>query len=41
LERVKEIRAGPGRRHSAILISGQEIAITRSIREIEARLRAL
>jgi two-component system, LytTR family, response regulator len=41
LKQVKEIRAGPGRHHSAILISGQEIAITRSIREIEARLHAL
>lgn len=39
LDRVKEIRTGPGNQHFAILNDGQQVLITRSIREITKRLR--
>jgi two-component system LytT family response regulator len=39
LNRVKEIRAGPDDQHVAILNDGQQVLITRSIRQITKRLR--
>ena len=39
LDRVKEIRTGPGNQHFAILNDGQQVLIKRSIREITKRLR--
>jgi two-component system, LytTR family, response regulator len=41
LNRVKEIQAAAGDRHFAVLIDGQRVLVTRSVRKIEAGLRSL
>jgi two-component system LytT family response regulator len=39
LRRVKELRAGSGGEYMAVLATGLKVAITRSAREVEERLR--
>jgi two-component system, LytTR family, response regulator len=41
LNRVKEIQAAAGDRHFAVLIDGQRVPVTRSVRKIGASLRLL
>ena len=41
LNRVKEIQTAAGNHHFAVLVDGQHVAVTRSVRQIGARLRAL
>jgi len=41
LNRVKEIQTAAGNHHFAVLVDGQRVPVTRSVRQIGARLRAL
>jgi two-component system LytT family response regulator len=41
LRRVKDLRTAPSGEHFTVLADAQHIPFTRSLREVEARLRAL